>query len=59
MVGCWFAGQGKKGDCVGKKVNGGPVVPEVLILLLISGSNRDVYKLLVHRKRYLHTFTYK
>ena len=25
MVGCWFAGQGKKGDCVGKKVNGGPV----------------------------------
>ena len=26
MVGCWFTGQGKKGDCVGKKVNGGPVV---------------------------------
>ena len=25
MVGCWFTGQGKKGDCVGKKVNGGPV----------------------------------
>ena len=26
MVGCSFTGQGKKGDCVGKKVNGGPVV---------------------------------
>ena len=25
MVGCWFTGQGKKGDCVGKKVNNGPV----------------------------------
>ena len=29
MVGCWFTGQGKKGDCVGKKVNGGPVVGRV------------------------------
>ena len=26
MVGCWFTGQGKKRDCVGKKVNCGPVV---------------------------------
>ena len=26
MVGCWFTGQGKKGDCVGKKVNDGPVL---------------------------------
>ena len=25
MVGCWFTGQGKKGDCVGKNVNSGPV----------------------------------
>ena len=30
MVGCWFTGQGKKGDCVGKKVNGGPVTQSVL-----------------------------
>ena len=31
MVGCWFTGQGKKGDCVGKKVNGGPVFPAILL----------------------------
>ena len=31
MVGYWFTGQGKKGDCVGKKVNGGPVLVGILL----------------------------
>ena len=35
MVGCWFTGQGKKGDCVGKKVNGGPVGILISITILI------------------------
>ena len=32
MVGCSFTGQGKKGDnCVGKKVNGGPVLQSLQV----------------------------
>ena len=44
MVGCWFTGQGKKWDCVGKKVNDGPVDPSSLPSALggaaLGGSSR-------------------
>ena len=42
MVGCWFAGQGKKGDCVGKKVNGGPVIQLALLLSYVVHNQLEI-----------------